>query len=125
MKTGFFFIILAALVVAALISGCKAQTEPPKQPEQHDLFTEKGQSKNVTECSSGSDCGVGGCSGQVCATAEEAVGMITTCEYREEYGCLKLTSCGCVNGKCVWQQNTEYTACLDEAKSQPQPQQPQ
>ncbi len=122
MKTGFFFIILAVVVAAALISGCKAQAEPPKQPEQqHDLFTEKGQSKNATECVSDSDCGVGGCSGQVCAVAKEAEGLITTCEYREEYGCLKLTSCGCFDGKCSWRNNPDYQECLSAAKLQ-QPQ---
>lgn len=113
MKTGLFFIILAAVVAAALISGCKAQTEPPKQPEQ--------PQENATECASGSDCGVGGCSGQVCTTAAEASGIITTCEYRAEYGCLKLTSCGCADGKCGWRNNSDYQECLSAAKLQ-QPQ---
>lgn len=105
MKTGLFFIILAAVVAAALISGCKAQTEPPKQPEQ--------PQENATECVSDSDCGVGGCSGQVCTAASEAAGVITTCEYRAEYDCLKLTGCGCVNGKCAWKETADYKACVE------------
>lgn len=113
MKAGFFFITAAVLVAAALIvAGCKTQTDgkqPPLQPKE-----------NETECVSNSDCSIGGCSGQVCTTAAEAKGLITTCEYREEYGCLKLTSCGCVDGRCVWKQNAEYAACLDKARLQPQ-----
>lgn len=110
MKASFFFIIAAVVVAAVLIAGCKP----------HDLLA-KGQSENVTECAADADCGVGGCSGQVCTAASEAAGVITTCEYLEEYGCLKLTSCGCVNWKCAWRQNAEYANCLEKAKL-PKPQ---
>ncbi len=80
------------------------------------------------ECTSDSDCGVGGCSGQVCTEASKASGLITTCEYRAEYGCLKLTSCGCVNGKCAWRESAEFKSCVDATKSEqqlPQQEQPQ
>lgn len=118
MKKSFLLVIVAALVAAALIAGCTPQAEPPKPPAQ--------PHENATECASDVDCGVGGCSGQVCAPASKAAGIITTCEYREEYGCVKLTSCGCVEGKCSWKQNAEYANCLEKAKSQQQlPGQPQ
>ncbi len=111
MKKDFFIIFAVVAVAAALIvAGC-AQT-PSQQPLP--------QENKTAECLTSSDCGVGGCSGQVCTTAAEAKGLITTCEYRAEYDCLKLTSCGCVEGKCAWQQDAEYSACLDKAKSQPQ-----
>lgn len=112
MKSGFFFITVAVLLALIIVAGCKLQAEPPNHPIQ--------PYENATDCASASDCGVGGCSGQVCTTAKEAPNAITTCEYREEYGCLKLTSCGCANGKCMWQQNTKYADCLDAAKSKPQ-----
>ncbi len=70
-----------------------------------------------TECTKDSDCGTGGCSGQVCTTAEKAKGVITTCEFLPEYGCLGLTSCGCVNGKCQWKENSAYSDCMDKLKS--------
>ena len=112
MKAGFFSIIAAVVVAAVLIAGCGTQAEQPKPPVL--------PHENATECASDADCGTGGCSGQVCTAASEAAGVITTCEYRPEYDCLKLTGCGCINGECVWQQNAEYVACLDKAKSQQQ-----
>ncbi|MEK6837641.1 MAG: eight-cysteine-cluster domain-containing protein [Nanoarchaeota archaeon] len=102
------FLIVAVLVIAA----CAPQQ--PLQPQEN-----KSDDKTAAEaeCGSDSDCGIGGCSGQVCATAEKASGLITTCEYREEYSCLKLTSCGCVQGRCAWKENAEYKACVEKIKA--------
>lgn len=68
------------------------------------------------ECSSDLDCGTGGCSGQVCTTKEKAADLVTTCEYREEYSCLRLTSCGCIQGKCKWQETQDYLSCLNDLR---------
>ena len=65
------------------------------------------------ECASDSDCAPAGCSSQICAPSEKASEIITTCEYREEYSCLKLTSCGCINNKCQWLENDGYTECIE------------
>lgn len=64
------------------------------------------------ECSRDSDCGTGGCSNQVCGKKDKVQGIVTTCEYRTEYGCLKQTSCGCVSGKCEWKKTQEYQDCM-------------
>ena len=68
------------------------------------------------ECLSNSDCASAGCSGQVCTTAEEAPGITTTCEYKEEYSCFKQTTCGCVEGVCAWGETEAYLSCLEELK---------
>ncbi|MBI2144053.1 eight-cysteine-cluster domain-containing protein [Candidatus Woesearchaeota archaeon] len=96
-------IILAVLLIAA----CTPQQQPPSplQPPQ-----------TTAECSSNSGCGVGGCSGQVCTTKGKASGLITTCEYKAEYACLNLTSCGCVEGKCQWAGTAELEKCLQQSK---------
>ncbi len=75
------------------------------------------ETKPIGECSTDSDCGAGGCSGQVCTTAEKASEIITTCEFLPEYECLKLTTCGCVEGKCRWKENSAYSDCMDKLKS--------
>lgn len=62
------------------------------------------------ECSSDTDCFVGGCSGQLCSRDEE---VITTCEWKEEYGCYTLSSCGCIDGKCEWKASDALDSCLD------------
>lgn len=65
-----------------------------------------------TECTKDSECEVGGCSGQVCAKGGKRI--ITTCEYRPEYACYKLTECGCDKGKCSWLEKQEFVRCLNE-----------
>jgi len=76
---------------------------------------DKSDDKNF-ECSSDSDCAAAGCSSQLCVGADKASGIITTCEYKEEYSCLKLTSCGCINNKCSWNENENYLNCLEEVR---------
>ena len=101
--------LIAIVAVIVAIAGCTNSTEAPGQA-------------NTTlpnaECATDSDCAVGGCSGQVCTMAKEAPGLITTCEYMPQYGCLKLTGCGCIEGKCAWKQNQAYTACLENITQQ-------
>lgn len=55
-------------------------------------------------------CYIGGCSSQLC-TGEEAA--MSTCEYREEYGCYKTATCERQStGKCGWTETTELNTCL-------------
>ena len=58
-------------------------------------------------------CAIAGCSGQLCVSAEEADGLVTTCEFRAEYACYREASCEPqADGKCGWTQTTELQACL-------------
>ena len=55
-------------------------------------------------------CYVGGCSGQICSDQE---GVISTCEWREEYACYRTATCEVqTDGNCGWTQTTELQACL-------------
>ncbi len=67
-------------------------------------------------CTSDADCFRAGCSGELCVS-EEMRDVITTCEYRAEYACLKFTNCGCIDGVCGWALNKNYTKCLSEIKT--------
>jgi eight-cysteine-cluster-containing protein len=66
------------------------------------------------EPSANDDCVVSGCSSEVCADEE----MISTCIWKPWYDCLVLTTCGNNGeaGACGWEQNADYTACVDEAE---------
>ena len=85
--------VLSFLISMFFISGCQNGVDTSINPEVK--------------------CVIGGCSGQVCTTEERAEGLVTTCEYREEYSCLKLSNCGFFNGECGWEQNDEYLECMD------------
>lgn len=67
-----------------------------------------------TECVKDEDCASAGCSGQLCVLKQEAAEITTTCEFAPEYECLELTSCGCVDGKCQFEQNQQYASCLND-----------
>ncbi|MEN9653970.1 MAG: hypothetical protein RL235_82, partial [Chlamydiota bacterium] len=55
-------------------------------------------------------CYVGGCSSQICSDQQ---GVVTTCEYKEEYACYKTAKCERqADGKCGWTQTPELIACL-------------
>ncbi|MEM5778209.1 MAG: metalloregulator ArsR/SmtB family transcription factor [Candidatus Aenigmatarchaeota archaeon] len=68
--------------------------------------------KIANECSTDFDCSVGGCSSQICGKKGVIENVVTTCEWKEEYDCLRLTNCKCIEGKCQWEQNQEYKDCL-------------
>lgn len=64
-------------------------------------------------------CVTGGCSGQLCLK-EGNKGMITTCEYRDEYACLKKSVCEVQSdGQCGWTQTTAYKECLAQITNTP------
>ena len=58
-------------------------------------------------------CVPAGCSNQLCVSEDKAVGIVTTCEYREEYKCFEFSNCGYIDGECKWQETPEYLECLD------------
>ena len=63
----------------------------------------------------GSGCVVGGCSGQLCSesSGENGGGLVSTCEWREEYGCYRNARCEKQqNGQCGWTQTTTLLSCL-------------
>lgn len=68
-----------------------------------------------SECSSDSDCSKQGCSGQLCRP-KSAGSIVTTCEFRPEYECLRNIDCGCVSGKCRWKTDSSYDDCVSKAK---------
>jgi len=55
-------------------------------------------------------CYVGGCSSQICS---DQPGMMSTCEYRDEYACYQTATCERqASGACGWTETTTLKACL-------------
>ncbi len=55
-------------------------------------------------------CYVSGCSSQLCSSEE---GMMSTCEYREEYACYQTATCEVQSsGECGWSETKELNSCL-------------
>lgn len=58
-------------------------------------------------------CHRGGCSGQLCSDQE---GLVSTCEYREEYACFQAATCERqADGACRFTPSAALSACLDDA----------
>lgn len=64
------------------------------------------------------DCVPAGCSGVICADAEEAANIVSTCEYRADYACYSTAKCERqATGKCGWTQTAKLTSCLKNPPS--------
>ncbi|MDO8515741.1 MAG: hypothetical protein Q7S28_00650, partial [bacterium] len=60
-------------------------------------------------------CYRAGCSSQLCVD-EKDKDIVTTCEYREEYGCYQGAKCERqTNGQCGFTPSMELSACLEKA----------
>ena len=60
----------------------------------------------------GAACVTTGCSGTVCAEADD--GRMTTCEFMPEYACYRDATCARQpDGACGWTQTKMLTACLN------------
>jgi eight-cysteine-cluster-containing protein len=83
-----------ALMILLLACGSKSKpTEETKPP------------------ATANDCIKSGCSGTVCV--EPGKEVVTTCEYKAEYGCYKEGVCERqADGSCAWTQSPALTACL-------------
>jgi hypothetical protein len=87
-------ILCLAFCLGACGSSSKPQPEPPAQPPPTQ-----------------GACVKSGCSGTVCV--EPGKEVVTTCEYKPEYGCYKTATCERQpGGGCGWTQTAELTACL-------------
>lgn len=71
-------------------------------------------STTSSSATSASNCRIDGCSGQLCVDGSSPV-RVTTCEYKEEYGCYKLPGVRCerqANGVCGWTTTAEFSICM-------------
>ena len=98
--------ILLCVLLGTMILVVSCTTSTQKQ------VSEEQENTTILECETNSDCATGGCSGQICGSAEKVKNLFTTCEFRPEYKCLKMTSCSCINGKCMWEENQAYLDCM-------------
>lgn len=80
----------------------------------------RGSVPQNTQCQTDEDCVVTGCSSHLCMPRAqvEKEPFFTTCEWKEEYACKELSTCGCFFGTCRWDQTTPYVDCLQKAQAQ-------
>jgi eight-cysteine-cluster-containing protein len=64
------------------------------------------------ECVKDDDCKRAGCSAQLCVPKTE--NPMSTCEYKDEYACLEKANCRCFEGWCEWEENKEYSDCVNQ-----------
>lgn len=66
------------------------------------------------ECEKDADCLVVGCSNQLCLPRGKASSTVSTCEWKDEYGCYSQDSCLCQNGQCQWAGSPQFVECLEQ-----------
>lgn len=64
-------------------------------------------------CNEDLDCFHSGCSGQVCANQP----VITTCEFKCEYGCYAASACACFGVHCKFAHDMALHQCLRQCKT--------
>jgi len=101
--------ILILFLGIVFIFGCSQENDVTDIP----VLDSENSDIPVQECSTSSDCVVGGCSGTICQN-KNAEPVITTCEYKDEYACYESIDCGCTAGKCQWQKTAEFERCVAE-----------
>ena len=105
MKTTPLLLILAVIIVSAVLVGLFLMQS--KNNDNNDINLEPTIQLPVV-------CNRGGCSGQLCID-ENSENGISTCEFREEYGCFSFAVCEAQeNGECGWTLTDEYNNCIAE-----------
>lgn len=98
------------LVILIAISGCQDNTLLNSK-----MTCDDGRVVSIGEgCEP--RCVPAGCSNQLCVTEKEAKrqgGIVTTCEFEEEYKCFVYSNCGFYDGECKWEETSDYTECLE------------
>ena len=109
MKKGALALFLTGIV---FVLGCG-----PSVPDGNDGVApdSDGAWDGAVECTTATDCVVGGCSGTVCQS-KDAEPIFTTCEYKDEYACYEAIDCGCVADKCQWEKTSAFEQCVQEAR---------
>ena len=105
---------MVVALMLAFITGCANNTDSDNKPYKNATNNLNHQTEK-SECDSNSDCVRGGCSGTLCHSPGNDI--ITTCEYLPEYECYNLINCGCIEGKCGWEESHEFDECINEKKS--------
>ncbi len=62
-------------------------------------------------CNRDLDCHTTGCSNELCV-GKSNVDIITSCDFKPEFDCLRQTYCGCSNNKCSWKETYKYRDCM-------------
>ncbi len=89
-----------ALLIVLFACGSQG-TPPPSEPAP----------SSAVPSATANDCVKTGCSGTVCV--EPGKEVVTTCEYKAEYGCYREGICERQpDGSCGWTQSPSLQACL-------------
>lgn len=106
--------VVAVAIVVAII-GFTLQTPRQVGAPETPSTTEPvpGGQTGVKPADGKGACQPAGCSGQICADADTAGDIVTTCEYRADYACYQGATCERqTNGECGWTQSASLVACL-------------
>lgn len=103
---------LILLACLSLLAAC-----PQKGPtEESPSVTPSAATSEASEAApQPPGCEVAGCSRHLCLPAGEAEGLMSTCEWQDEYECRQLAICERQpNGQCGFTETAESKACTEK-----------
>ncbi|MBI2139334.1 eight-cysteine-cluster domain-containing protein [Candidatus Woesearchaeota archaeon] len=116
-KILFILALISALVLASCAPGDLPGVDGPNNKKGTDSGPDISKKPAGAECSQAQDCTTGGCSGNLCVS-KKAGPVFSTCEYLPEYECYSMITCGCVQGKCGWEETEDFKSCVAEKRSE-------
>jgi len=107
------FIVAATVFLVVVIYSNSGDKDKNESAESAVNVNSKVKKENV-ECFKNADCLTAGCSSQLCLPRDQASGVVTSCEWKDEYRCYQESVCGCQQGKCQWLGSENLSACLGQ-----------
>lgn len=100
-------VVLMVFLFSTVVNVAMAMAEKPSVSDESPPAKEEGMRES-------GGCRTAGCSSQLCVTAEEAMMIMSTCEWIESYACYRdYGQCGRrANGECGWAETPELVNCL-------------
>lgn len=94
----------------SIVRGILSVTDIKKEEALTPAVSKPAPKPATSKESASGKCYVGGCSGQICSSEQ---GMISTCEYTQQYACYKTAKCERqATGKCGWTKTSQLKTCL-------------
>ncbi|MBX3040796.1 MAG: hypothetical protein KF789_08840 [Bdellovibrionaceae bacterium] len=105
--------LFAVFALCFAMAACTAEKSPSDS-------TSAAPAAEKENAGTGKSCVIAGCSKELCLSAEKAEGLMSTCQWKDEYRCAQMMTCELqADGECGFTPNEKSEACLKELPQEP------